>query len=184
MAALDYAGTPNENVFKKCYVEDAARIFKNYFGYESLSFIAPAYIWHHEIEKTLKNVGVDIIQGLSVQYIPNNGRMKYNRKLHYTGQKNKLDQCYVTRNAFFEPSSNDNIDWVDSALKKIDSSFKNKKPAIIGVHRINFIGSIVEENRNRNLKQFESLIRSIVKNWEDVEFMSTDQLGELILNRH
>ena len=50
----------------------------------------------------------------------------------------------------------------------------------MSAHRINFIGILDEKNRKNNLKLFESLLKRIIKLWPDVEFMSSDQLGDLI----
>jgi hypothetical protein len=66
-------------------------------------------------------------------------------------------------------------------MKNIQNAFFWNSPAIIGTHRVNYIGSIVEKNRTVNLKFLSELLRAIVKRWPDVEFLSTSQLGSLIL---
>lgn len=180
MASLDYAQIPNEKEYQKKYILEAADIFHGYFRFKSSSFIAPAYIWHPEIESILKQSGVDFLQGLPIQLVPNN-KSRFSKKFHYLGQKNSKKQYYLVRNAFFEPSSDNNVDWAKKALKRIDFAFRTKKPAIIGVHRVNFIGSLLERNRESNLKEFFILLQQILKLWPDVEFMSSDELGNLIL---
>ena len=104
----------------------------------------------------------------------------YKKRFHYTGQKNALQQRYLIRNAFFEPSVNPNINYVKDCLSRIELAFKHKTPAIISSHRVNFIGSIFHENSSKNLKEFQSLLKSIVQKWPDVEFLSSDQLGDII----
>ena len=96
------------------------------------------------------------------------------------GQKNSLGQTYLIRNAYFEPSSNPFKDWVSSCLKEINIAFKYKKPAIICSHRVNYIGSINPENRSDNLNLLNMLLTEILKKFPDVEFMSSDELGDLI----
>jgi hypothetical protein len=61
------------------------------------------------------------------------------------------------------------------------TAFRWNKPAIIGMHRINFIGSLVRENRELNLVMLKKLITLILKEWPDVEFMTSDELGKLIV---
>lgn len=180
MSAFDCLGLEGEVDFHVNSVIEASQLFKKHFGYHSKSFIAPTHVWYKEIEKALKSENIDILQGIPFQYIPNINKNIFDRKLHYIGQKNKFDQFYVTRNSFFEPTSNRDIDWVDLALSKIELAFKYRKPAIIGTHRINFIGSLVEKNRDENLKKFESLIKGILKKWPDVEFLSTDKLINIL----
>ena len=184
MAALDCLGLDGEKKFQTRSIIEASKIFENYFGFKSISFIAPAYIWDSHIEKVLKEVNIKILQGLPFQYIPNKNNTKYDRKLHYIGEKNKFDQYYITRNAFFEPLASKKIDSVDLALSKIEYAFKFNKPAIIGTHRINFIGSLIEENRDQNLLNFKLLIKTILKKWPDVEFLSTDKLINLLEKKY
>ncbi len=52
MDAFDYE-SKNELVFLKEVLTDGLKIFQGIFGYQSKSFIAPCYIWHPELEKTL-----------------------------------------------------------------------------------------------------------------------------------
>lgn len=160
---------------------DACEIFKNIWGYNSFSFIAPNFFWDENLEECLFSNGIKILQGQRAQFIT---RMDgtYNAKYHYTGQMNKLGQIYLIRNCYFEPSFNPEKDWVDSCLGEISLAFKLKKPAIISTHRVNYIGSIDESNRTRNIKMLKQLLKNIVTIWPDVEFMSSDQLGQLILN--
>jgi hypothetical protein len=99
------------------------------------------------------------------------------------GQKNELGQYYLVRNCFFEPYKNDDNDWVNYCLERIRIAFKWHKPAIISTHRLNFIGNLVEENRVKNLNLFSLLLKQIIKKWPDVEFKTSDQLGDLIAKK-
>jgi hypothetical protein len=83
------------------------------------------------------------------------------------------------RNCFFEPSLNNKFNWIEECLRRIKIIFFWGKPAIIGTHRINFMGSLDEENRKANLKLFSELLKMILKNHPEVEFTTTDKLGEL-----
>ena len=65
-------------------------------------------------------------------------------------------------------------------MKRIGIAFKWGKAANICAHRLNFIGSIDCTNTDRNLPEFKRLLQEIVKRWPDVEFISSDQLGEII----
>jgi len=65
-------------------------------------------------------------------------------------------------------------------MKQISNSFFWNKPAIISMHRLNFMGSLSEENRTINLSGLNTLLHQIFKQWPDVIFLSSDQLGEFI----
>jgi hypothetical protein len=163
-------------------VNDAARLFSELFGYKSESFIAPCYIWRDSLEQVLNNNGVLFLQGLSLQQVPiKDVPPMVKTRYHYLGQKNRLGQSYLIRNAFFEPyKNNQNDTWVNECLSRINIAFRWHKPAIISSHRLNFIGSIDTAFRDRNLLLLRSLLQQIVKKWPDVEFMTSDQLGRLI----
>lgn len=170
---------PDEVIGQKGIIRDGLRIFLEAFGYISSSFIAPCYTWDEQLEPVLVESGVRFMQGGMNQYIPLGGFNHYRMKKHVMGQQlNSL--TYITRNCFFEPSLVAKSDWVDYTLASIQDAFRWHKPAIICAHRINFIGFIDETNRMRNLKLLNELLKRICKKWPDVEFMSSDQLGELM----
>ena len=97
------------------------------------------------------------------------------------GEINDFGQYSLVRNCVFEPSQHAAAhDNVSECLKGIENAFFWHKPAIITAHRLNFIGFIDPKNRQRNLKQLRDLLKTILKRWPDVEFMTTVELGDLI----
>jgi len=182
LAAYDGAGEELK-YDRKIIIDEALKQFKETFGYPSLSFIAPNYIWDEEVENCLQNGGVKYIQGSRTQRISRRINDPLQVKRHYLGEKNNVGQHYLVRNAYFEPSSQPDKDWVNYCLNEIKTAFRYRKPAIIGTHRVNYIGHIDPENRDRNLKLLDHLITAIQKKWPDVEFLSSDKLGEIISNQ-
>lgn len=164
-------------------ITDGLKLFESLWGYKSKSFIAPCYVWDSSLEKTLFSEGVKYLQGIPVQLSPlKENETQRGRRYHFQGEKNVLGQRYLIRNAFFEPALYPKISLVEDCLERIKIAFRWNKPAIIGSHRLNFIGFINQENRARNLKLFSILLKEIIKNWPEVEFMSSDQLGDAIYN--
>lgn len=157
-------------------LNDAARIFRDVFGYTSKSFISPNYCWDSKIERITSDMGVEFLQGMTMQKTINGF------KFNYLGKINPCRQYYLIRNINFEPSSDEHKDWVGETLSGIDKTFKLKKPAVISMHRVNFIGSIFESNRKRSLNLLDNLFSEITKRWVDVEFMHSVDLGDLIKN--
>lgn len=152
---------------------EGLNLFEQMFKFRSKTFIAPCYTWSPLHEEALYKGGVSHIQGLSLQQVP------YSKpKFHYMGMKNRLGQKYLVRNAFFEPVSDSNA--VENCLQRISNAFLWHTPAIVSVHRVNFCGEIFENNRTENLKKLDCLLSEIVKRWPDVEFMSSDQLADII----
>ena len=162
-------------------VKEACDIFEKMYGYRSKSFIAPCYIWKKELEPVLKASGIDYLQGLPLQQIPvSDDPLKCKTKYHYLGQKNKCGQRYLIRNAFFEPYKGGMENGVEECIGRVALAFKCHKPAVISSHRLNYIGALDTDYRDKNLRQFKTLLTKIKENWLDVEFMSSDQLGDLI----
>lgn len=165
-------------------ISDGAKIFEKLFGYKPIAFMAPCGIWSRKLEPSLSEAGISLIQSGPVQYEPFFGApaSKYIKPIRYTGKKNKFNQIFTVRNCKFETSTFEEKDWVDSCLTDIRRAFSWKKPAIISTHRVNFIGGLVPENRNKGLRELKKLLQQIVKSWPDVEFMTSDELGETIIS--
>lgn len=175
----------HEFEFIKNSIIEGTQIFENLFGYRSSSFIAACYIWDSKQESILADCGIKFIQGGHFQKCPIPGRTNiYKKKFHFTGQENKYNQYYLVRNCFFEPSDTGALGLIDDCLKRIKTAFSWNKPAIISSHRLNYIGYIVPENRTNNLDLLSQLLSKIISKCPEVEFMTTDQLGALIVNEN
>lgn len=184
MESLDHF-SKEEQKQKPAIITEGFELFAKTFGYHSRSFIANCYVWDKEVEKTLDNLGISFIQGIVQQLIPANynNRHYFRKAYNYTGKKNFLNQTYIVRNAYFEPTLFVNgIDPVDYCMLRLGAAFRMGKPGIIETHRVNFIGSIFQENRDKNLKLLKKLFDEILKKWPDIEFMTSDELGEYIKN--
>ncbi len=174
MAAYDH-NNKEELEFVKKNITKGLKQFGDIFGYKSITSIAPCYVWDDNVERELLAGGIKGFQGSFLQNTPRPGE-EFKKTYRYIGQKNKSNQSYFVRNGLFEPSINQNVDWVSKCMQSIDIAFKWGKPAIIGTHRINFAGRLDINQRDQNLKMFEQLLTEISKKWKDVKFTSTDKL--------
>ena len=112
-----------------------------------------------------------------------NQNKKYKEILHYIGQVDKnTNIIYTNRNAFFEPHSAPKKDWADICLSGLKKALDQKKPAIIGSHRINYIGRLDLKHRDRNLKTLQLILKKIVSHYPDVEFIDSGQLANIMSN--
>ncbi len=178
--AFDTDGQPVHPV-QTAIVSEGLALFEHLWGYPSESFIAPCYTWSTDLESHLAAMGVKYLQGITYQRAPVAGKpFAYRNIYHYQGQPNPYGQRYLVRNAFFEPSITPDVDCVSDCMQRIAIAFRWGKPAIIGSHRINYMGYLQPENRENNLRLLHTLLRQIIARWPDVEFMSTDQLGNCI----
>lgn len=178
-AALDCYGLDGEFKFQQNWVKESAQIFEAFFGYTSNTFIAPAYVWNDKMNSVFLDSGIKALQGLKIQYQPNLAfslNSSYKRRLHYIGQKSVEGLMYLNRNVFYEPFSNSKENWVESAWKQINLAFNKDLPVIMGTHRINYIGTLDENNRKQSLRGLGEILARVIKKWPDVVFMSTDEL--------
>lgn len=162
-------------------IDDALRMFRDIFGYDSLSFTPTTYEWSPKIEPCLIQHGVKYIQSTFQQKVPIGDDMGVKVLYRgFQGTRTKAGLIRLHRNCFWEPSTKENYDWFGDCMKRIEIAFKWGKAANICAHRVNFIGSIDGRNTDRNLPEFKRLLQEIVKRWPDVEFVTSDQLGEII----
>lgn len=181
MDAFNY-DTEEEQKVLRDILSDGVELFAKIFEYSSKSFIAPCYIWGNDLESELFKKGIEYIQGKNIQYLPEKteGTKNLGQKRHYIGERNKHNQIYLMRNCEFEPSMNQNVDWIDNCMCEIEAAFNWHKPATICTHRLNYIGYIDESNRDKNLKLLSLLLSKIIKKWPDVEFITSVRLGKMI----
>ena len=177
-AAFDFWNS-NENERFANIITDGLNAFEKVFGYRAVQFNAPGASENAVIHPMLKKSGIKYID---VPYIKkeHQGNGKFLKSFNYTGKQNWLGQIYQVRNVVFEPTHDRGIDWVNYSLAQIESAFFWKRPAIISSHRVNFCGHINPDNRQRSINDLAKLLRKIIVRWPDVEFMSANQLGDLI----
>ncbi|MEJ2621364.1 MAG: hypothetical protein P8163_14190 [Candidatus Thiodiazotropha sp.] len=161
-------------------VRDGFEIFESVFGYKSLSTIAPFCAWTDKVEQIWIDLGVKYIQGGYCQQVVSDRGVAYIP--HYLGERSKYGSIYLVRNCNFEPASNQKQDVIGKTLSNIKMAFMLGIPAIISTHRVNYIGTIRESNRNRGLSQLSKLLAQVLKTWPDVNFVTSAELGCMIEN--
>ncbi len=159
-------------------IKEGLQLFEKLFGYKASFFVPPNGPFNNSLEKVAADAGIKYMSASKIQHEAL-GEGKTKKVLHWLGQKNEHGQRYITRNCFFEPSYT-GVDWVNSCLEDITVAFRWSKPAVISSHRVNYIGGLNEQNRSHGLQQLQQLLAGIIKQWPDVEFMTSDQLGGLI----
>lgn len=173
MPALRYYSEDNKCKVVSSVLE-GTRMFENQFGYKSKTFVAPCYWWSPAIEAVLSENGVGMIQTDRAYGNCDDGQIYY----HYSGEKNRYKQFYSVRNCMFEPAINRNGNEAERCFGQIKKAFANRKIAVVSSHRVNYVGRIVQQNRDDSLKQLEWLLNRVSKDFPDIEFMSSEKLYE------
>ena len=177
MAAFSVAD-PGDLEYHESVISEGLQLFEELFGYKAVFFVPPNGVINNSLNRVLAANGIKYRSGSRVQS-ETLGTGKTRTRLHYHGQKDKHGIRYIIRNCVFEPYR-EKIDWVDTTMNQINMAFRGHMPAIISTHRVSYVGALHPENRDRGLGQLSSLLKAIVKNWPDVEFMTTEELGALM----
>jgi hypothetical protein len=177
-AGQDYSDESEYKEIEK-NIEEGLNIFEDLFGFKSLTFTPQGGFWGDHILKVLSKNGVLLACGQQAAPDFNKSHKVVNK---FWGQKNDFGQFYYRRNVLFDPFYNQDLDWVNKALKDIEIAFFWNKPAVISTHRANFTGSIFEENRIKSLDKLELLLSLLLKKWPDVQFISSQRLAEIMKN--
>lgn len=172
--------------YQKEVIKTGLDLFEQLYGYRSKYFVPTNGPFNNSLEKDLFDVGIRYINTGKKQREPL-GEGQYRINTRYLGTKNQYGQIYLTRNCFFEPAATGfevpaNYDWINYCLKEIEIAFRWHKPATISSHRVNYIGYLHPENRENGLRQLKELLSRMLKRWPDIEFMTSSELGNLIVN--
>ncbi|MGH1433685.1 MAG: hypothetical protein ACRBG0_04405 [Lewinella sp.] len=177
LAALDFV-EEDELQRHRSWMKDGAELFKEEFGFTSRSFIAPNYTWHQAHESMMLANGIRYIQGARAQKVPLGDNYRVDR--HCMGEQNKYGQFYLVRNSAFEPSVKGQVNWKKKILSDAYIAFAFGAPLVISSHRLNFMGGIQRQNRERNLQNFSAILTGLIERYPDIEFVSSEKLGDYI----
>lgn len=171
--------TPNDLPLLQQVVADAGKLFEEAMGYKPNHFIAPNAEPMYGLDPAFAKIGVKYMTNAKLRR-PDNGDGTSRREFVWLGKYYKdIDLLNITRNGGFEPTK-PGRDKVDFCLADIAEAFKFHKPCIISSHRVNFIGGIDQKNADKGLECLDRLLAVIIKQWPDVEFMTSTELGDII----
>jgi hypothetical protein len=161
-------------------IKDGLDTFSRVYGYRSVSFAPPSLIIHPDILQHLSTHGVKAID-LNRKERVHLGDGEYVNQNNTLGKVKAVGLTTIVRNCAFEPA-NKSRDWVNHAFNQVKAAFFWNKPAIISSHRVNFCGFISEKNRKNGLEALDTLLKMIKKEFPDVEFVSAEDLVNLMRN--
>lgn len=72
--------------------------------------------------------------------------------------------------------------FTSSVLDDARIAFSCGKPLVISSHRINYVGSLEPTLRDYTLDHLDTILKALLKKYPEIEFMSSDQLGDYMSN--
>lgn len=166
-------------LYYESVINTGLELFEEICGYKASYFVASNSPEPKILERKLQENGITFLTRYKLQKYPL-GNGKFENEINWLGKKNNLGQTIITRNAGFEPSDASKIDWVDSCLEDIRNAFYWNKPAVISTHRVNYIAGNFSNNGKSGLSELNKLLIQIKKNWPEVEFITAEDLGNII----
>ena len=155
-------------------VVDGLRMFEEFWGFPSQSFVAPCFCWNREMEHSLRG-RVQLIQA-SRNSLP---AWKTPSRRFYAGQRNKDGLVYNVRNASFEPVPHHGGNTLDELVAQTERAFFLHVPLVFTTHRINYVSGIETSRRDHTLLLLEQYLTWLLNKYPDTLFYSSDQLLSL-----
>lgn len=178
-AAFDYIN-PADVDYHEDVISTGLSLFNELFGYRASYFVPPNGPVSSNLETALSRDGIKYISMPKIHNEPV-GFSRSKKRFNWMGKTTRKGLKVITRNCFFEPAV-PGRDWVDSCLSEISTSFRWHNPAVISTHRVNYVGRMSEMNRDRGLGQFSILLHRIIQEWPEVEFITSDELGSIMIH--
>jgi len=178
--------------FRQSFIERGVQRFKEVFGKEPCSSIAPDTFWTADTEGLLRQAGIRVIQSWRSQKTAGIAPKPAGANLlgRFTRAWRKMtrptvhhdpgaDLTYLSRTAFFEPSGNpESTLGATNCLGQVRASFERGEPAIISTHRHNFAHldhRVIQEN----MRQFRQLLEGIIEMSPSVVFLTDCEVAQL-----
>jgi hypothetical protein len=150
--------------------------FQGLFGYGSRSTIPPHYLFTPNTCRAWQKAGIQFIQGTNYRIL--HSRKSQNGKRdavnHTLGERTPEGLTFIARNVKFDPRPQRPRHGVEAALEEIEGAFRNRVPAIVDTHRINYTG----DWSHQAIEALASLLSAVTKYRPHI--LTTVELGEAI----
>lgn len=149
--------------------------FGEIFGNLPTVAVPPTFIWTAEVERAWAADGVQFVVTPGRRYTARNAQGQpadVDRQI-FNGEIGDGGVRYLVRDIYFEPTLDHQA---EQALTEIKQRYRLGRPALLETHRFNFLGD--ELAHRHSLQELERLLDSVLREWPNVRFMSTKELGE------
>ncbi len=160
----------NSESFK---IKDASEVFNSFFGFRPRSIIPPTFILDHEC--------IDILRENNISLVQSSNRLltSMNKRLGFPYLQKRKGIYWSVRNCRLDPHSDYNF-LHEQCIDSIENTFKDRLPAVIDFHRVNFAGRFAPEYRKMTIKELGLLLDKIHKKWPEVKFIHSQKLNEIL----
>ncbi|MDA3787609.1 MAG: hypothetical protein PF503_03825 [Desulfobacula sp.] len=169
---------PVEYEIQENFVKISVLLFKQAFGFDSTSTVAPCYLWDDNTEKIWSDSGFRYIQtaGYRCTGLDLHGAYLQCPKILRTGDQSPLGLIYLVRTVMFEPK--DFSDAEKICIKGIEQAVNQGLPVVISTHRYNYAGT--GSCLISSVEALDRILNFITKNYNDIHFLNSEELGKII----
>lgn len=154
-------------------LEAAQEVFYRIFGFYSDSFIPPRYIIDRKLVRTMGDLHIKYLQAGNVLI---NSELK---RYYVPFYMKFLGQTWLTRNCRLDPHRDYNF-GAEQCILKIENAFKNKQPAVIDTHRVNYSGRFAPMERYKSLAELKKVLNYLKQKHPEILFITSDKVMDYI----
>lgn len=154
---------------------EEATMFREIFGPSPTVAVPPTFIWNSAVERAWAAGGVRFVVTPGRRYTGRNSQGQpdgVDRQI-VNGEIGDGGVVYLVRDIYFEPIRGHQA---EEALAEIQQRWWLGRPALLETHRSNFLGEA--SAHQHSLQELARLLGSVLREWPQVRFMSTEELGE------
>lgn len=157
-------------------IDEELSLYTNIFGQPPKTVVPPTFVWTDVVEQAYAARGIEtmITPGRQCVGRDHNRQPKPNGRLFLNGQESD-GLLFLVRNDYFEPSIGHKA---NTALQRISAKIQCGRPALLEMHRFNFINS--EADSKISLQELDKLLQLINTNLPNVRFISAEQLAKIM----
>lgn len=149
--------------------------FADVFAMPAEVVVPSTFVWNEAVERAWIRAGISVIvtPGLRNDGRDADGRLIAGKVRYYNGETSPEGAMYVVRDIYFEPALGHRH---GEALAALRSKTRTARPALVEMHRFNFIGD-AERARNA-LDELRKLVQAALAAFPGLRFMSTAELAQ------
>ena len=173
-----YINSDDEISSLQADMEHGVDLFHEAFGFFPTVFNAPNGVFVDGFDQHLVQRNI-LFNAVPRQRLDRNADGQYRPRTFKTGEKSAHGLTYYVRNCNFEPTER-SYAGLNHVMSQIQGAFICGKAAVIGTHRVNFVGGMDPKNSKQGLTELDQLLKKILKKWPDTLFMSAKDFTKLL----
>ena len=158
-------------------VREELSTFAEVFGRPAIVAVPPTFVWDERVEREWARGGIRFIVTPGRRYVGRDsaGRLVADKEAIHNGEHGESGIVYLVRDRYFEPALGHDA---SRALAALADKTCAGRPTLLEMHRFNFTGDTAAALKA--VSELDDLIAHALREYPEVRFLSTEELGEKI----